>query len=435
MTPRTDELSRVLRATAEDVLQRGQVPGPDARALWQRGRRTAMASRAAGAGLAALVVLLVTAVALVMRTAPVAVPADGATMTYPELVSELFPGQAPPGAGPVFGLVAVPVEGPGPPETFVIDRSGLLTKPPSWTRSAIGVTLDPEGDGVVLAPDGRTGFVPEGVVDLTTGSLARLMAADRVAQAPTGFRGVWSPDSRHLLIPTVDGAAVLDRFANVVTTPAADDPAVVPAGWRDATTLLGVRPTAEAGRPALAIVTRGLTDQDWTTVGRVDAGAADGRVSPGAVHASPDGTRLLLVYPASNGSDAEGVLVDARSGQPVAFTAGGPSTLAGWGPCTPVWQGDQPLTASGGLRRPGDGASVMRFSGRLELGCVTLPGNSLTGSPDPRSAGAVREQVWRVAVPVGGALALIVAVWVVVALRRSRRHGERFLPMIYVQRF
>lgn len=71
----------------------------------------------------------------------------------------------------------------------------------------------------------------------------------------------------------------------------------------------------------------------------------------------------------------------------------------------------------------------------MDLGCVTLAGNELTGTPEPHPSGVLREQVWRVALPVGAALALIGAVWIVLALRRSRRHGERFLPMIYVQRF
>ena len=183
-------------------------------------------------------------------------------------------------------------------------------------------------------------------------------------------------------------------------------------------------------------MTRGLTDTTWTTAAAVDVGEVEGRVAPTAVDASPDGSRLLLRYPTSTGSDAGwAVLVDARSGQRVAFTGAGPSTVAAWDDCTPVWQGDQPLTASGGLRRPGDGASVMEFSGRVVLGCVTLAGNELTGTPDPSSAGLLRERVWRVALPVGGALALAGAWWMVVALRRSRRHGERFLPMIWVQRF
>ena len=80
----------------------------------------------------------------------------------------------------------------------------------------------------------------------------------------------------------------------------------------------------------------------------------------------------------------------------------------------------------------------MEFSGRLDLGCVALAGTELTGTPDRHSAGVTRERVWRAALPVAAGLALVTAVWVVVALRRSRRlerPGERWLPMIYVQRF
>jgi hypothetical protein len=72
----------------------------------------------------------------------------------------------------------------------------------------------------------------------------------------------------------------------------------------------------------------------------------------------------------------------------------------------------------------------VEFSGRLGVGCLSLAGNELTGAADPRSAGLLREQVWRVALPLGGALAAIVLVWSGVALRRSHRRGERFLPWI-----
>ena len=423
MTPPTDELSRLLTSAADDVIVRAQAPGPDTSALWGRGRRVTWAARGAAAGLVAVAVLLVTAVALVMRPATATVPADGSQVTYPELVSELFPGGY--DGGPVFGVVTVAQDPTAWP--YAIDRSGLLSLVPG---------VSPLSEGGVLAPDGLHLLLADGVVDLSDGILVRPNVSDEVIQARRGDWAVWAPDSRHVLVDTVDGPAVLDGFLNVAAAPGPDDRTIRPAGWRDAGTVLGVRDRSTGGRAALEVVTRGLTDDTWTSGPTIDVGGAGDRLIPGVAHASPDGSRLLLLSQPSAGSDAaRALLVDARTGQRVAFTGAGPEDVPVFDACTPVWQGDQPLTASAGLRRPGDGATVMGFSGRMDLGCVTLPGNELTGSPDPRSAGAVRENVWRVALPVGGVLAAMGAVWMVLALRRSRRHGERFLPMIWVQRF
>jgi uncharacterized membrane protein YgdD (TMEM256/DUF423 family) len=44
-------------------------------------------------------------------------------------------------------------------------------------------------------------------------------------------------------------------------------------------------------------------------------------------------------------------------------------------------------------------------------------------------------QLWVAALPYGGVLALVGLVWMVVALRRSRRHGERFLPAVVARLF
>lgn len=96
---------------------------------------------------------------------------------------------------------------------------------------------------------------------------------------------------------------------------------------------------------------------------------------------------------------------------------------------------NEPLTASGGLNRPTDGAAVVELSDRLDFGCVSLAGNQLTGVADPRPAGVVREQVWSVVLPVAGALVVVALVWSAVALRRSRRRGERFLPWILTSPF
>jgi hypothetical protein len=425
MTPSTDELARVLRSSAADLVDRANLPGPDATALWGRGRRARTLARAAIAGLAAVTVLLVAALALVMRPVTPTEPADGVPSTYPAFVSDLFPGSFEPGPVAVFGLVAA--TGEGPVNAFVVNRSGLL--------DAVSGS-SPAGEGGVLAPDGHHLLTPEGIADLRDGSVVRPMRGEPNPGGQIGSDARWSPDSVHVLVDTAAGPTVIDSFANPVWVPSGDDGEVLPAGWLDASTAMGVRERAVDGIRTLELVTRGLGETGWTAVRPIDVGAVEGQAVPGTVHASPDGSRLLLRYPVASSSDAGwGVLVDTRTGQRVAFAGGDRSTVVGWDACTPVWQRNEPLTASGGLHRPADGAAVVEFSGRLELGCVSLAGNELTGSADPRSAGLLREQVWRVALPLGAALGVVALVWSAVALRRSHRRGERFLPWILTYPF
>jgi hypothetical protein len=425
MTPSTDELSRVLRESAADLVERANRPGPDTAALWGRGRRATLLARAAGAGLAGVALVLIAALALVMRPVSPTEPADGVTSTYPGFVSDLFPGGFEPGPSPVFGFVAA--LGDGPTMTFAVDRRGLLAAVPG---------VSPAWEGGVPAPDGHHLLTQEGIADLRDGSVVQPMRGEPNPGGLVWSDGRWSPDSQYVLLDTADGPTVLDAFANPVWVPGDDDSEVRPAGWVDASTAMGVRARALDGIRTLEVVTRGLDDPAWATMGPIEVGAVGGQVSPSAVHASPDGSRLLLLYPVSSGSDAgSGVLVDAATGQRVAFAGGDASTAVGWDACTPVWQRNEPLTASGGLNRPTDGATVVEFSGRLDLGCLSLAGNELTGAADPRSAGLLREEVWRVALPLGGALAVIALVWSAIALRRSHRRGERFLPWILTYPF
>lgn len=107
----------------------------------------------------------------------------------------------------------------------------------------------------------------------------------------------------------------------------------------------------------------------------------------------------------------------------------------GWDGCTPVWQRNEPLTASDEVASPLNATSVVEFSDRLEFGCVSLAGNDLTGVVDLRPASVVREQVWSVVLPAGCVLVVIALLWSAMALRRSRRRGERFLPWILTYPF
>lgn len=434
MTTPPDELTRLLAGAADDIVERSPLPGPDTTRLWRQGRRGTWLARAAAAGLAAALVLVGGAMVAVVRAAPATVPSNGTSLTYPELVSDLFTMGTRADPGPVFALVALPPLEHQGSHTGVIHRSGALTGLPRWSGSTTTVDLDTLDDpGRTLAPDGLHVLTPEGILDLGDGSLTRPLVVEGVRQLVVGSRAVWSPDSQHVAVATAAGPLVLDRFADVVLQPAEGDAGVMLAGWRDDGTLLGLRSPSAAEGTAFDVVRRGLDAPAWTTVATIPADAvrvadATGQVAPSAVFASPDGSRLLLVD-----RGGHSVLVDAATGQRVAFAgATSASVDVPWDGCDPVWQGNQPLLAHGGLKRPGDGATVLAFSDRVDAGCVVLAGNELTGTPAPGREW--REQVWSVVLPLFWALALVGAVWLtvwmVVALRRSRKHGDDFLPMM-----
>jgi hypothetical protein len=440
MTPSTDELTRLLTGVADDIVEGERSNGPDAEQLWRKGRRVTWASRAAAAGIAVAVMLLLVTGGLLVSGLPATAPATGEPFTYPQVVSDLFPGFRQTSDEPLFGLVATAPTESESPDSLVIERHGFLTSLGTGPARGDRLVLSNDGTAPPLAPDGKRVLTDlgntddadgsaVGVVDVTNGVVARPISTDPVIESLTSSRGVWGPDSAHVLVATAYGPAVLDAQAVVVLSPAPGDQEVRAAGWRDETTLLGVRPTDDGG---LAIVTRGLADPRWSTVGRVAADAVRGSAPPSRVFAAPDGSRLLLLWPAGSGP-ARSVLVDARTGTRVPFAGETAASTISWDNCDPVWQAGQPLTAQGGLHRPATGEGIMTFSGHSEHGCVSLAGNELTGAPAPGAAGAWQERTWRAwtaALPLGGVLALLGAVWMVLALRRSRRHGEHFLPMI-----
>ena len=76
----------------------------------------------------------------------------------------------------------------------------------------------------------------------------------------------------------------------------------------------------------------------------------------------------------------------------------------------------------------------MRFSGHSKPGCVEPGRERADRHAGARcEPGAWQERAWRLwtaALPVGGVLVLVGTVWMLVALRRSRKHGKDFLPMI-----
>ena len=429
MTRSTDELTRMLRGAADDLVERDPVPAPETPALWRRGRRTTWAGRGAAAVIAAFVLFLVVTGGVALTGIAPTVPAVGGTTTYPEVVSDMFVNQLPAGDGPVFGLVGTEPTASQPDDILVIRRRGALASLQTANPSNGEPAILSRGGPPVLAPDGHRVMTGDGVVVLDEGVVLAPVVTYPDIPARTGVHDAWSPDSQHVLLSTVAGPVVTNGYAGVVMTPAAGDQDVMVAGWRGNDTVIGVRPAAGGG---LDIVARGLSEPRWSKVGSVAADAVAGPDRPAKVFGSPDGSRLLLVYPAAAGA-ARGVLVDATTGEALPFVGQTTPTSVAWGRCDPAWQAGQPLEADGGLRRPATGENVMRFSGHSKPGCVSLAGNDLTGTPAPGGAGAWQERAWRLwtaALPVGGVLVLVWTVWMLVALRRSRKHGKDFLPMM-----
>jgi hypothetical protein len=382
--------------------------------------------------IAAVVTLIVSTGALLVSGLPSTTPATGEAATYPEVVSDLFIQDTKAMSSPIFGLVAETPTGSQPDDTLMIERQGALATLITAAATNGEHPRLSSGGTLALAPDGRRVWTSEGILDIDDGFVTHPLAS---SPASNSMRGVWSPDSEHVLIDTVDGPAVTNRFADVVLSPVPGGEQVRAAGWRDATTVLGVRPSAD-GR--LDVVTRRLTDPTWQTAARVALDAVNGATWPSRAYAAPDGSRLLLIFLPAGSDPARSVLVDARTGEKVPLVGESSTTTVAWDNCDPVWQAGQPLLANNGLRRPATNQSVMSFSGHRQHGCVSVAGNQLTGAPTPGAAGALKEhawQLWVAALPYGGVLALVGLVWMVVALRRSRRHGERFLPAVVARLF
>lgn len=408
----TSSLHQAMTDLAAEVPEWTTPPPPEP--LWTRGRRARRLARITSVALVAAVVVLLASGLTVLRSAPTrTVPAGEGRLTYPTVVREWFPLTLPSDEPPVFGLVVAP--NANSTGLYAVMRTGILaTVPgPSMLQGARSI-----------APDGVHVMATEGIVDLGEGLLTRTVNEATPSEERTGTGGLWSRDSQHVLVATAEGPVVFDLFANRVLEPALGDADVLPAGWSGPSTVLGVRVRSEGDVPGADILSRALGDSRWQTVARVDVSDVD---TPLNAYASPEGSRLLLI-----GADRRALLVDTQSG--TRLPLGSSAAPAGWDICEPVWRGQEPLLAGGGLRRA-SGESVMSFSGPMDLECIRLAGDVLTGDPQVDTAAAARERTVLVLLSLAGVLGLIGAGWIIVGLRESRRRGERFLPMIYVQRF
>ena len=127
MTPPTEELTRLLTGAADDIVERDRVPGPDAPVLWRRGRRVTWAGRAAAAGIVAVVLLLVmTGGRWSSPASPRPRLRKGGTLTYPQVVSDMFADVRRRRRARLRAGRHPPTE-PQSPDSLVIERQGSLT--------------------------------------------------------------------------------------------------------------------------------------------------------------------------------------------------------------------------------------------------------------------------------------------------------------------
>lgn len=424
MSAPDDQLSRVLRGAAEGILGQPDLRGPDADSLWREGRRVTWAARVAAGGLVAAVVLMVLAMVLVVRPAPASLPADGGDPAYPTFISDLFPGGHEVSTTSVFALVDGERGAPGQMSTYVVTRGGGL--------DAVH-PADVDLAGAVLAPDGLHALTEAGIVDLTDGYVGPLLSDSPLRERSYPGRAVWSPDSAHVAVDTVKGPVVVDLFSDAVVVPTPDDAAIRVVGWSGPSTVLGVLDGGPGSAGGLKLLSRQLGAARWVPTGTVIAppsGVANAR--PTGVWISPDGSRVLLDYDGTIGAGGRSwVVVDTATGMPLPLAGTAAPAVLAWDQCAPVWRDDRPLLAHGGVTDPVDGSAVIAFAGRIPMGCVQVAGADLTGRPDPSTAAHLRERAYGVVLPVGGVLAVVGGIWLVIALRRSRRNGERFLPMLY----
>lgn len=434
MSAPTNDLQRRLEQLADATLEQAPVAAPDGDAVWRRGRRRTWIARSAAAGLVAAAVALATSLVLVMRPAEHALPSEGDGLSYPVFVSDLFPGRWEPGQRPVFGILTHKSGDDASQGGWIIERNGTLSHVPSeWPLTGAGA----------LAPDGLQFVTSEGIVrlDRDANSIMRSSHSDPLigGERRLGTLWRWSPDSQHVLIATDKGPAVVNELVDVSTPPldASSDDDILPAGWLDATTIVGLRPhRSDPG--LLDIMARSLDATTWSVLSTVDPRSGPASGSPTSAYVSPDGSRMLLIS-MHDSDDRSGLatLADTRSGQLVRIDEG-VDTATSWDGCPPVWRGQQPLRAAQGLENPMDGSrTIMTLFDPTNVECVALAGNELTGERDVSPAGLQRERALDVILPGAGLLALVVAVWALAALRRSRRlegGSKRWLPMIWVQR-
>ena len=284
-------------------------------------------------------------------------------------------------------------------------------------------------------PTVRHLLIPGGILDLTDGSVAHAADGERVPQMASRQPRRLEPGLATCRGRDPPGPGRARPLRRRGAGAAATDSDVLVAGWRDDTHGARVRTLPLIEGAAFDIVTRGLTDKGWTTVGTVRCGCRQSRRPRGCFG---DAARRSLPLRVAHGCWSSTVAAAACwwirgrvSASPFSGAArrrrtspGTAATRCG-SPTSPCWP-------SGGLHRPGNGTTVFALRTASRPAAWLSPAMSSPAPPRRGRPGESRCGAWHFRP--GWALVLIAAawftVWSVIALRRSRRHGEDFLPMV-----
>lgn len=383
-----DTLTEALRRAADDAPT--DVGRPDAvEAAWAGGRRRRVAGRVGGvATVLAVVALVVGIVGGSVGVVPRAVvPADGGrgagVSSYPQRIGhQWWVRDLPLRGGPVAGFVASGEGGAWQAVTpdgtrWALSAVSDATVRPAVSSDGMRVAWFQGGDlDRYIVNDRRTGALWfSSTVGLRTGP-SRDGRPSRPHQVALQSPAFFSTDGSLLAVPSVDGVVVLplgsgsDRLVSGIAQPA---------GWRDATHLVGRSP-ASAERVVEWDATAGsvkdlftlslpeepggthvqTAGQDWATVvrGRLVV-LLERTVELGQGRLSDDGLVVVRSLPGGEVQQAPGA---SRAGGP-AWLASYPSTT-GWlpgvqGAISPLWVvgGEVAQADEGGLGTVSDTAS------------------------------------------------------------------------------
>ena len=443
MTPSTEELTRLLTGAADDIVEGHHGLGPDAPALWGRGRRATWAARGAAVGVVAAVVAAI-GLAVWPTGAPrtsdpaVMVDVDGTTRltAYPDVIAKapnVLTTTTP-------GVTAAVVPGEGPDQVYAVSPAGVVSRVPLPREES------QFGAGPALSPDGRWVAHGPALSNLVTGATVPPAPAraqlERTWGSPEG-PAWWSPDSRRIFVGTVNegqprfGGVVIGTDGSTTEVPViVDGIAPIFAGWLDDTTLLALLDLGP-GSTRLELRTWTFGDTAWTDRGTVISWSPKDTLTTRA-SLSPDGSRLLLVssddtQETQSIAGTNAMMFDPRTGAQLGMPAGDGSltpsqwgkgtavTWKGWG-CRSAWRGGLPVITDGSIRGFVDTDPTGLVDGKTttELvavspgygeACVAFAGNELRGTPVTNHLAVWQERLWTWGWPLLGVDLVVLALW------------------------
>ncbi len=444
-----DGLARELEALAHHLTD-GPSPTPSPSDVWRSGARRRWRTRGLALGAGAAAVALVASAVVSVGGAPRSMPATGPgepLTSYPENV--VMPFSLPATRTPGTAALVLPGEWDGRRAVFTVGPAGAVAVLDTGVIEGTGPSDPaPDAEDVALSPDGRWVASATSVRDLVTGRELGIALDRSRTQVENGLRGTpwWSPDSRRVLVPGLSSSPasigiVVDvgSGSTSVVPPAGVGDALVLAGWRDGSTVVGVW---RSGVDTVRILTWTVGGEQWTDGATITwpAPTSDQR---SAATLSPDGSRVLLLdeAPLDDATQTAGTraqVFDAGSGALVGFAPatswaeGSYVEWAGWG-CRPAWRDGEPvitdnrsLSLAGGPRDP-----LVRLSSDFGTDvCPAFPGDAIQGAPVANSGAVWAERVRTWGLPLAGVVLVGLLVW----WKGRRQQWKRdlgSLPFIY----